>query len=186
MLRNNEQVFSLHTFTHITSVNKYDDCYRFFPPAQYLNLKDIIAASPQWTHVNNNYSFFRVDSVNVEISPVFNPSVGTLGVNTLPSPSLYLDFFPTDTSISKVFSDLYARDTAMVVSSFNRSTSDCMYHIPKGFTSKFGTMYPVTGLTSLPGQFCVSGYTPTTTGLVETYCFEIMFTVYVTVSNDKA
>jgi len=186
MLRNNEQVFSLHTFTHITSANFLDDCYRFLFSSQYLNLKDIIAASPQWTHVNDNYSFFRVDSVNVEIRPVFNPSVGTLGANTLPSPSLYLDFFPTDTSTSKVFADLYPRDTAMVVSSFNLSTSDCMYRIPKLFTSKFGTMYPVTGLTSLPGEFCVSGYTPSTTGLVATVCFEIMFTVFVTVSNDKA
>ena len=147
---------------------------------------DIIVGSSEWAHVNANYSFFRVDSVNVEISPVFNPSVGTLGVNTLPSPSLYLDFFPTDTSTSKVFFDLYARDTAMVVSSFNRSPSDCIYRIPKHFTSKFGTMLPVTGLSKLPGEFIVSGYTPSTTGLVATVCFEIMFTVYVTVSNDKA
>ena len=186
MLRNNEQVFALHTFTHITSVNQYDDCYRFTSSSQYLNLKDIIGASPQWALVNANYSFFRVDSVNVEISPVFNPSIGTLGVNTLPSPSLYLDFFPTDTSTSKVFADLYARDTAMVVSSFNRSTSDCMYRIPKFFTSKFGTMLPVTDISNLPGEFIVSGYTPVVTGLVATVCFEIMFTVYVTVSNDKA
>ena len=186
MLRNNEQVFALHTFTHIASVNQFDDIYRFYYSAQYLNLKDIITASPQWTLVNDNYSFFRVDSVNVEISPVFNPSVGTLGVNTLPSPSLYLDFFPTDTSVSKVFADLYARDTAMVVSSFAHSTSDCMYRIPKMFTSKFGTMLPVTGISSLPGEFIVSGYSPVMTGFVSTVCFEIMFTVYVTVSNDKA
>ena len=186
MLRNNEQVFALHTFTHITSRNQNDDCYRFTSSSEYLNLMDIIVGSSEWAHVNANYSFFRVDSVNVEISPVFNPSVGTLGVNTLPSPSLYLDFFPTDTSTSKVFFDLYARDTAMVVSSFNRSPSDCIYRIPKHFTSKFGTMLPVAGLSKLPGEFIVSGYTPSTTGLVATVCFEIMFTVYVTVSNDKA
>jgi hypothetical protein len=186
MLRNNEQVFALHTFTHITSVNQYDYCYRFTSSSQYFNLKDIIGASPQWALVSDNYSFFRVDSVNVEISPVFNPSIGTLGANTLPSPSLYLDFFPTITSSSKVFTDLYPRDTAMVVSSFNRSTSDCVYSIPKHFTSKFGTMLPVTGISNLPGEFIVSGYTPVTTGLVATVCFEIMFTVYVTVSNDKA
>jgi len=83
MLRNNEQVFALHAFTHIISVNQYDDCYRFISASQYLNLKDIIASSPEWTHVNDNYSFFRVDSIDVEVSPVFTPTLGTLGIRNL-------------------------------------------------------------------------------------------------------
>lgn len=186
MLRNNEQVIALHAFTHIISVNQYDDCYRFLSSSQYLNLKDIIASCPEWARVNNNFSFFRVDSIDVEVSPIFTPTLGTLGIATLPSPTLFLDFFPTDTSVEKVFSDLYSRDSVMRVFPYNQSTFDCIYRIPKTFTSKFGTMYPVSGISSFPGEFCVSGYTPFVTGLVSTVCFELMFTVYVTVSNDKA
>ena len=34
-------------------------------------------------------------------------------------------------------------------------------------------MLPVTGLSKLPGEFIVSGYTPSTTGLVATVCLKL-------------
>jgi len=180
-MENSEQQLTLHTYSHILSYIS-TDCYRFISNARYINLKDVLALSSQWTMISNSFSFFRIDSIFVEIVPIFRPERGTLNADV--SPSLFLDFFPTETSVNKNFADLYIRDSALRVDPLNPKATDALFTIPPDYTLNLGKFYPVSSVSSLKGQFSCGGNSPITfsSGYV---CWEVYFTVYITVCNDN-
>lgn len=176
-----EQQITLHSFSWIISTNNAN-CYLFYGNTRYHNLKNIIQSSPQWSMVSDNFSLFRLESIFVEVVPVFRPERGTLNIDI--SPSLFIDLFPIDTSVTKNFSDVYVRESALRVDPCNNLATNGTFDIPRNYLLNLGSFFPVSSIGSLKGQFSCGGNSPivSSSGYV---CWELYYTLTITVCEDK-
>jgi len=189
-IKSGETTFKLMDTVHIFPSTTSGNCYMFSNSQNYGNLATQIADCAQWSTIAANWSLFRLNGISIRVGRVFNDNVGSMGSATLPSPPLYINYFPSVISTSYSGATIMSTDSCLRVDPYITGPQKKYISIPKNFSNLtngigIGTWNPVISIANLQGQISVGGElysgTPTTTYP----SFEMMLVYYVSVCNDK-
>lgn len=178
---------NLNVFPSATSGN----CYAYASGYNYANLATQIAGTTQWATIAANWSLFRINGISIRCSKIFNDNYGSMGTAVLPSPPLYINYYPSVSSTAYSGDTIMSTDSALRVDPYVSGIQKKYISIPKNFSNLtngigLGTWNPVISIANLQGQLSVGGElvsgSPTTTYPV----FEMLIVYYVSVCNDRA
>jgi len=190
-IKSGETTFKLMDTTNIFPSTTSGNCYAYHNSNNYANLSTQIAACTQWATIAANWSLFRLNGISIKVARVFNENIGAMGSTTLPSPPLYVNYFPSVSSTSYSGEIVMSTESALRVDPYVSGFQKKYISIPKNFSNLtngigLGTWNPVISIANLQGQLSIGGElysgTPTTTYP----SFEMIITYYVSVCNDKA
>lgn len=191
-LKSGETTFKVQDVQYIYPVANILRCYGVNTIGDgWLNINTAISNSLTWTQIAANWSLFRLNGILIKVARVFNENTGSLGTNTLSSPPLYINYYPTITSINQSNESIMSADSSLRVDPYVTGYQQKYISIPKNFSNLttgigLGTWNPVVSIASLPGEIAVAGAVPSVTGLVTTNpVFEMIVTFYISVCNDK-
>lgn len=188
-IKSGETTFKLLDNMNVFPVNSLTNCYDFggFP---YANLNSRIAAITQWATIASNWSLFRLNGISIRVSKVFNDNIGSMGNATLPSPPLYINYYPT--VVNQAYSGLVLQgtETSFRVDPYVAGIQKKYISIPKNFSNLtngigLGTWNPVLSIANLQGQLSVGGTLTSGTPVNTFPSFEMQVIYYVSVCNDR-
>jgi len=190
-IKSGETTFKLMDTTSIFPSTTAGNCYAYPSANNYYNLASQIASCTQWATIASNWSLFRLNGISIRVSRVFNDNNGSMGNATLPSPPLYINYFPSVVSTSYSGEIIMSTESSLRVDPYVTGIQKKYITIPKNFSNLtngigLGTWNPVISIANLQGQISVGGElyagSPTTVYPV----FEMQVIFYVSVCNDKA
>jgi len=180
-VRDGETPFIINDVNYIYPNVSIDRCYAFALDDNFINLNNLISSSAAWANIAATYDFFKVTGIEITVSSVFNHGLGALGVSTLFSPPLYVNFFPAVTSTKYNVHRVSSASDCLRVDPYG-GTHYRYIPFPENFgigITGLGTWNPVSRVSSLPGEIAIAGLSTTTAGLTEGIpAFEMLLTVY--------
>jgi hypothetical protein len=191
-IKSGETTFKLMDALNIFPSSTAGNCYCFAGGTDnWSSLAIQIVQCTQWSSIAANWSLFKLTGISIRVAKIFNDNVGSMGSATLPSPPLYVNYFPSVKGIQYSGELIMSTDSALRVDPYVSGIQKKYISIPNNFSNLtngigLGTWNPVISIANLQGQISVGGElyggTPVTTYPV----FEMLVTYYVSVCNDKA
>jgi len=190
-IKSGETTFKLTDTINIFPSTTAGNCYQFSNGYNYANLHQQISTCTQWATIAANWSLFKITGISIRVAKIFNDNYGSMGTAVLPSPPLYINYYPSVITTSYSGEAIMSTDSALRVDPYVTGIQKKYISIPNNFSNLtngigLGTWNPVISLANLQGQLSCGGElytgTPTTTYPV----FEMLVTYYVSVCNDKA
>jgi len=190
-IKSGETTFKLMDNLSIFPSNTSGNCYAYSSGNNYANLSTQIAGCTQWSTIAANWSLFRINGISIRCSKIFNDNYGSMGTATLPSPPLYINYFPSVISTAYSGAIIQATDSALRVDPYVSGIQKKYISIPKNFSNLtngigLGTWNPVISIANLQGQLSLGGVLVSGTATTTYPVFEMMITYYISVCNDKA
>lgn len=190
-IKSGETTFKLMDSFYVYPSTISGNCYAFLGGTNYANLSSQIAGCTQWATIAANWSLFRLNGISIKVARVFNENIGAMGTATLPSPPLYVNYYPSVSTTAYSGEIIMSVESSLRVDPYVSGFQKKYISIPKNFSNLtngigLGTWNPVISISNLQGQLSVGGElaygTPTTTYP----SFEMRVIYYVSVCNDKA
>jgi len=190
-IKSGETTFKLMDTMFIFPSANSGNCYQYTNGNNYANLSAQIAACTQWSTIAANWSLFKITGISIRVAKIFNDNYGSMGTAVLPSPPLYMNYYPSVSSTSYTGEAIMSTDSALRVDPYVTGIQKKYISIPNNFSNLtngigLGTWNPVISIANLQGQLSIGGElhsgNPTTTYPV----FEAIIVYYVSVCNDKA
>ena len=94
-IKSGETTFKLMDNLSIYPSNTSGNCYAYSSGNNYANLSTQISGCTQWATIAANWSLFRINGISIRVAKIFNDNYGSMGSATLPSPPLYINYFPS-------------------------------------------------------------------------------------------
>jgi len=190
-IKSGETTFKLMDSMYIFPSTTSGNCYAYGNGNSFANLGAQIAGCTQWATIAANWSLFRLNGISLKIARVFNDNVGSMGSSTLPSPPLYVNYYPSVSSTSYSGEIIMSTESALRVDPYITGPQKKYISIPKNFSNLtngigLGTWNPVISIANLQGQLSVGGELPSGTPTTTYPSFEMVVVYYVSVCNDKA
>jgi len=190
-IKSGETTFKLIVQKHIYPSTNAGNCYANSNNYDYLNLHSEISNSSQWSTISANWSLFRINGISIRVARVFNDNIGSMGTATLPSPPLYINYFPSVSSTSYSGVQILSTESVFRVDPYVTGIQKKYISIPKNFSNLtngigLGTWNPVISIANMTGQLSIGGVLPSGTPTVTYPAFELNCVYYVSVCNDKA
>lgn len=191
-IKSGETVFKLRDTLNVFPSTTSGNCYAFQSGQSFANLSTQIAACTQWATIAANWSLFRLNGMSIRVARTFNENIGSsLGLNTLPSPPLYINYYPSVTSQSYSGELIMSAESTFRVDPFVTGVQKKYISIPKNFSNLtngigLGTWNPVISIANLVGQISVGGDGTYGSAVTTHPSYEMIIVYYVSVCNDKA
>jgi len=190
-IKSGETTFKLMDQAYVYPSGTVGNCYQYATNFNYSNLASQIAACSQWATIAANWSLFRINGISIRAARVFNDNIGSMGTATLPSPPLYINYFPSVVSTAYSGASILSTESAFRVDPYVTGVQKKYITIPKNFSNLtngigLGTWNPVISIANLQGQLSVGGVLTSGTPTGTYPSFELVIVYYVSVCNDKA
>jgi hypothetical protein len=190
-IKSGETTFKLMETANIYPSTTSGNCYAFVSGYSYSNLATHIATCTQWPTIAANWSLFRLNGISIRVARIFNDNVGAMGTATLPSPPLYVNYFPSVISTAYSGDTISSIESSLRVDPYVTGIQKKYINIPKNFSNLtngigLGTWNPVISIANLQGQLSIGGELLSGTPTVTYPSFEMIVIYYVSVCNDKA
>jgi len=190
-IKSGETTFKLIVQKHIFPSTTAGNCYASSTGNSYFNLNDEIANAPQWATIAANWSLFRINGISLRVARVFNDNIGSMGSATLPSPPLYINYFPSVNTTHYSGVQVLSTESVFRVDPYVTGIQKKFISIPKNFSNLtngigLGTWNPVISIANMGGQLSIGGVLPSGSPTTTYPSFEFNCIYYVSVCNDKA
>lgn len=191
-IKSGETTFKLMDSLNIYPTATAGNCYCFTGGTDnFANLYSQINACTQWATIAANWSLFKLTGISIRVAKIFNDNVGSMGNNTLPSPPLYVNYFPSVKSTLYSGELIMSTDSALRVDPYVSGIQRKYISIPNNFTNLtngigLGTWNPVISLANMTGQISIGGELASGTPVTTYPVFEMLVVYYIAVCNDKA
>jgi hypothetical protein len=189
-IKSGETTFKLFENMSIFPSTTSGNCYGFSTLQNYANIASSISTITQWATIASNWSLYRLNGISFRVGKVFNDNIGSMGSAVLPSPPLYVNYYPTVSSQAYSGQVLQGSESSLRVDAYVTGIQKKYISLPKNFSNLtngigLGTWNPVLSLANMQGQISVGGTLPSGTPTVTYPSFEIQVVYYVSVCNDK-
>lgn len=190
-IKSGETTFKLIVQKYIYPSTTSGNCYASYLGNSFFNLNDEIANASQWATIAANWSLFRINGISLRVARVFNDNIGSMGSATLPSPPLYINYFPSVNTTHYSGLQVLSTESVFRVDPYVTGIQKKYISIPKNFSNLtngigLGTWNPVISIANMGGQLSVGGVLTSGSPTITYPAFEFNCIYYVSVCNDKA